>query len=135
MPARLGQNGGLVGSGAGRQLHHGHRLLAPARAGPAHHQGVMHACMALQGIFDFLDEYFLAAAVDGQRIPAQQFHLATGQQARPVTGNGKSFAINGDKGLPGRRLVIKIAQRDMAPPGPPANARMTRRQQAGAVRR
>ena len=58
---------------SGAEGHDRGDLLSPSIAGATDYEHVEDRGVGLQDLFDFLGEDLLAAAVDGHRLPAQEF--------------------------------------------------------------
>ena len=114
--AELGFGGPL----ALAQLDQRRHLLAPAVVRRAHHHGVVHRRVMLEGVLDLLGEDLLSARVDRDRVAPEQAQQALLVEAGAVARDRVAHAVHHRERLRGLRLVLVVAERHGAAAGQPA---------------
>src|SRR3979490_2508092 len=98
-------------------LHDGDDALTPARIGHAHHDGVEHGVVPLEGGFDFFRVHLLATGVDGDGPSPEECDRAVVLDAGVVTRYRPAHAVPPRERR--RRLlrILVVPEWDTAPAG------------------
>src|SRR5262249_10779250 len=115
-------------------LNQGDDLLAETLARPTDNDGVDDGRVPADNLFDLLDEDFLAAGVDHQRVAAEQGYRPVRQQSGPVARHGRALALDDGEGQLGPLRIVKVAKRHTPHPGRPPDLVLTWAQKSRPVR-